>query len=68
MTWPRRGRTARSAAFQRPTGIDEDAIDTAYRSKYGRYGPRYLDPMLAPGARATTVRLNPASPTTEGHQ
>lgn len=37
-------------------------------SKYGRYGPRYLDPMLAPGARATTVRLNPASPTTEGHQ
>lgn len=56
------------AAFQRPTDVDEDAIDAAYRTKYGRYGRSYLDPMLAPGARATTLRLNPASPTTEGHQ
>ena len=54
--------------FQRPADADEDAIDAAYRSKYGRYGHRYLDPMLAPAARATTLRLNPASPATEGHQ
>jgi len=39
---------------------DEDAIDAAYRGKYGRYGRSYLDPMLAPTARATTLRLNAA--------
>jgi hypothetical protein len=43
-----------------PADVDEDAIDVAYRSKYGRYGRSYLDPMLAPGARATTLRLNVA--------
>lgn len=64
----RAGGAEYDAAFQRPTGVDEDAIDAAYRTKYGRYGASYLDPMLAPGARATTLRLNPASLTTEGHQ
>lgn len=33
-----------------------DAIDGAYRSKYGRYSS-YLPPMLAPQARATTLKL-----------
>jgi hypothetical protein len=56
------------ATFQHPTGVDEDAIDAAYRSKYGRYRRSYVDPMVAPGARATTLRLNSASPITEGHQ
>lgn len=43
--------------------IDRDInaeVDTAYRSKYGRYGPRFLDPMVAPVARATTLKLIPA--------
>jgi len=35
-------------------------VDTAYRYKYGRYGPRFLDPMIAPAARATTLKLIPA--------
>ena len=35
----------------------QDAIDQAYRSKYGRYGARYLDPMVAASARATTLQL-----------
>lgn len=34
-------------------------IDAAYRDKYARYGPRFLDPMVAPTARATTLELIP---------
>lgn len=34
-------------------------IDAAYRDKYGRYGPRFLDPMVAPAARASTLKLSP---------
>lgn len=34
-----------------------DRIDTAYRTKYGRYGARYVDPLLA--ARDTTLQLIP---------
>ena len=36
-----------------------DRIDAAYRAKYGRYGARFVDPMVAPEARATTIRLAP---------
>lgn len=35
-----------------------DRIDEAYRTKYGRY-PQYVAPMVAPSARATTIRLVP---------
>lgn len=35
-------------------------IDAAYRGKYSRYGPRFLEPMIAPTARATTLKLIPA--------
>ncbi|MFI0815973.1 DUF2255 family protein [Streptomyces sp. NPDC021098] len=34
-----------------------DRIDTAYRTKYGRYGGAYVNPMVA--ARSTTLRLIP---------
>lgn len=34
-------------------------IDAAYRSKYARYGPRFVDPMTAPNARSTTLKLIP---------
>lgn len=37
-----------------------EAIDGAYRSKYGRYGARYVDPMVASDARTATLRLMPA--------
>ena len=36
-----------------------DQIDTAYRAKYHRYDARFLDPMVAPMARAATLRLVP---------
>ena len=36
----------------------DDQIDAAYRAKYGRYSS-YVEPMVAPAARATTLRLLP---------
>lgn len=40
-----------------------DQIDAAYRRKYRRHGGRYVDPMVAPTARATTIKLVPRSTT-----
>ena len=34
-------------------------IDAAYRGKYRRYGARYVDPIVAPEARSTTIKLVP---------
>jgi hypothetical protein len=43
---------------------DEEAlnneIDAAYQSKYRRYSATYVDPMIAPQARATTLKLVPS--------
>lgn len=36
-------------------------IDASYRSKYRRYSATYVDPMVAPQARATTLRLVPTA-------
>ena len=33
-------------------------IDAAYRTKYERYGTSAVDPMVAPAAVSTTLRLN----------
>ena len=41
-------------------GEIDDAVDAAFRDKYGRY-TGYVEPMLAPQARATTLRLVPRS-------
>ncbi|MEH0638773.1 DUF2255 family protein [Streptomyces bottropensis] len=35
----------------------EDRVDTAYRTKYGRFGDAYVNPLVA--ARSTTLRLVP---------
>jgi hypothetical protein len=35
-------------------------IDAAYQSKYRRYSATYVDPMIAPQARATTQKLVPS--------
>jgi hypothetical protein len=41
-------------------GDDVDAaVDDAYRGKYRRSGAGYVDPMVAPEARATTLKLVP---------
>jgi hypothetical protein len=36
-----------------------DRIDAAYRTKYRQYSPAYVDPMLTPEVRATTLKLIP---------
>lgn len=36
-----------------------DDIDAAYRTKYRRYSSQYVDPMIAPKARAATIKLLP---------
>ena len=38
-----------------------DQIDAAYRTKYRRYGAQYVNPMVAPEARAATIKLVPRS-------
>jgi len=35
-----------------------DQVDTAYQVKYGRY-PGYIETMLSPDVRATTLKLEP---------
>lgn len=53
----------RDVTFTHVTEADLNTqIDSAYRSKYARYGPRFLDPMTAPRARATTLKLIPVRP------
>jgi len=37
-----------------------DQIDAAYRSKYRSHGGAYVEPMVSPAVRATTLRLIPA--------
>ena len=41
-------------------GID-DAIDAVYRAKYSQYADTHVPPIVAPQARATTLRLVPRS-------
>ncbi|MFD7933644.1 DUF2255 family protein [Streptomyces sp. NPDC059755] len=54
----RSGGVAKDVSFVEvaDSGIN-DRIDTAYRTKYGRFGGAYVDPMVA--ARSTTLRLVP---------
>ena len=67
-----RGALTRHAGHIRAGGVDKDVtfieeadtaindqIDAAYRAKYRRYSPQYVDPMVTPEARAATIRLVP---------
>jgi Uncharacterized protein conserved in bacteria (DUF2255) len=38
---------------------DEPRLDAAYRATYRRYSGTYVDPMVTPEARATTIKLVP---------
>jgi hypothetical protein len=48
----------KDVAFVAADSTVDDAVDAAYREKYGRY-PSYVAPMVAPEARATTLKLVP---------
>jgi hypothetical protein len=59
------GGVGKDVTFVAETDDDvNDRIDAAYRTKYRRHGGRYVDPMVAPTARATTIKLVPRSPVT----
>jgi hypothetical protein len=53
------GGVDKDVAFADPDPALNDQIDTAYRTKYRRYGPSYIDPMVAQDARSTTIKLVP---------
>ena len=38
-----------------------DQIDAAYRAKYRRHGATYVNMMVSPEARSTTIKLTPQS-------
>ena len=42
-----------------PDADVNDRVDAAYRAKYRRFGGAYVDPMVAPVARDTTLRILP---------
>ncbi len=70
--WWYRTTQARHEGHIRAGGVDKDVsfvvetdagtnekIDTAYRTKYQRYDAQFVDPMVAPPARAATLKLVP---------
>jgi hypothetical protein len=36
-----------------------DRIDAAYHTKYRKYAPQYVDPLMVPEARSATLKLVP---------
>jgi hypothetical protein len=52
------GGVERDIAYVPAEDAVNDAVDAAYRDKYGRY-PSYVEPMVAAAARATTLKLVP---------
>lgn len=65
--WRPEGRIVAGGITKDVTFIDESGdevlnneIDVSYQSKYGRYSATYVDPMIAPQARATTLKLVPS--------
>ncbi len=73
-----RGAQARREGHIQAGGVDKDVrfldadpdlqdkIDDAYRTKYRRHGGQYVDPMVCPDARATTMKLVPCSKKRDG--
>jgi len=49
----------RDVTFVDADPVLNDAIDAAYRTKYRRHGAQWVDPMVAPEARSTTIKLVP---------
>ena len=56
------GGVTKDAAFVDASSDEvlNNKLDAAYQSKYRRYSSTYVDPMIAPQARATTLKLMPS--------
>ena len=59
--WISSGGVDRQVQFLGPEGEVDDAIDSAYRDKYGASSSA-TQRIIAPLARGTTIRLAPADP------
>jgi hypothetical protein len=55
----RAGGLERDVTFAEPAPGVHAAIDTAYHSKYDRYGPRIVGSVVGPDAEAVTIKLVP---------
>jgi hypothetical protein len=53
------GGVEKDVIFQDADHTLDDEIDTIYRSKYRRYGAQYIDLVVSPEARSTTIKLVP---------
>ena len=53
------GGIERDVTFSEPDDSVHPAIDQVYRTKYGRYGNPYVQPMIDADATAATLRLGP---------
>jgi hypothetical protein len=53
------GGVERDVTFADADPDRNDAIDAAYRDKYGRYGERIVGSVVNPAARAATIKLVP---------
>ena len=53
------GRVEKDVMFVDADPAFNDQIDAAYRAKYLRRGAQWVDPMVAPEARSTTIKLAP---------
>jgi hypothetical protein len=55
----RAGGIEKDVAFADADPAFGDGIDAAYRAKYLHHGAQWVDPMVAPDARFTTIKLLP---------
>ena len=53
------GGIEKDVAFADADPALNDQIDAAYRAKYHRHGAQYVDAMVTPKARSTTIKLVP---------
>jgi len=49
----------KDVVFQDADHTLDDEIDAVYRSKYRRYGAQYINLVVSPEARSTTIKLAP---------
>src|SRR3954453_12847605 len=49
----------KDVVFQDADHTLDDEIDAVYRSKYRRYGAQYINLVVSPEARSTTIKLVP---------
>jgi hypothetical protein len=52
------GGVEKDVRFVEPDDDVNDSIDDAYRTKYAHYDASFVDPMLKPEVRGTTLRLD----------